>query len=942
MAVGGRDAVQNNAAQLVVEVNNQREYSPPGITGDNDDSWGYIPEPAVPFPEENKCKQTNSNRHRIHREAQYTTWKTKVIPALVQPYMELHLATKCGRTSPVIQSSPPLPRQRRPCTCGWRKKRIPVQVAFWNYIETVFITYCHCTPASATLIKMGLFGCAPIEPSMAFDINLLGLIQMNMTFLAPNVGGWALTLETFWRERGYSLGQRECVRRRFSNALHWYTVLLESVNKLVTDTILMSAPSDPLAPENTGHPPLQDTSVTDGAISMVDDVVPYASITRPGKHQLQEDQDPRSSAKKLKLSKATANDTSASAPALSEAHVDEEASKSPQTHPSEHLRSCCPLCFGSDPSMTPQNEEPHIIVCIDANFTQKCQKPKYDDPVLEHPSSYFLPEDELAEMERLVEEKRQLKGTKATAALLREMLKSFLPDDVLDECERSFIAAQEATAKASGKYYVDTGLMALVCRHDRLLWIVNLTTPGEKQYYAFALISRLMGEIPGHWRIGLLYDIACQLERSMLKHHILAEHYPRIMFGVSVFHAFGHQWPCQVHYHPRKHTLFGLSDGEGCERFWSSIRKLIPCLRISGRYRRRWILNRQFAANKQDSLRLLGLWIKRKLKSCDKKEKLAKKILKTQGVDEEQLRREWADQVRLLYSPLPGQKRSAGDEAIDRVLELRHERDDFQQRLSTLQRELEATDAKATETRAALAEDVLAARDGLNALTRRMQAAERSLGVTGRNKLESLKRNEFIRLRMNARALKTRIRARIRSQKFERSRLERVYRHQVSRDKDHSQTKNLLKRGHKAVGKLVNDFNRVVDKMKALKRKGHAPAVVRLPVRLETKKIFRLNIDDNIWDEDGLLDDEGQEPPGWLANQRIRDAIPALLECDRITEERARLTREEKAAMYWLKEEKRRITNTFIQNTDNAALGYQILIRLQDLLHASLQWKCSL
>jgi hypothetical protein len=27
---------------------------------------------------------------------------------------------------------------------------------------------------------------------------------------------------------------------------------------------------------------------------------------------------------------------------------------------------------------------------------------------------------------------------------------------------------------------------------------------------------------------------------------------------------------------------FGLSDGEGCERFWSAIKPLIPSLRVSG------------------------------------------------------------------------------------------------------------------------------------------------------------------------------------------------------------------------------------------------------------------------------------------------------------------------------------------------------------------------
>jgi len=56
----------------------------------------------------------------------------------------------------------------------------------------------------------------------------------------------------------------------------------------------------------------------------------------------------------------------------------------------------------------------------------------------------------------------------------------------------------------------------------------------------------------------------------------------RIEWAVSVFHAFGHQWPCQCIYSPRKKAGFGLTDGEGCERVWSQLRKLISVSRVSG------------------------------------------------------------------------------------------------------------------------------------------------------------------------------------------------------------------------------------------------------------------------------------------------------------------------------------------------------------------------
>ncbi|KAF9518714.1 hypothetical protein BS47DRAFT_1277968, partial [Hydnum rufescens UP504] len=51
--------------------------------------------------------------------------------------------------------------------------------------------------------------------------------------------------------------------------------------------------------------------------------------------------------------------------------------------------------------------------------------------------------------------------------------------------------------------------MAAICHHDRVLQLVNMTTAGEKQYYAIALLSSLFDELPSWWRLGVLYDIAC-------------------------------------------------------------------------------------------------------------------------------------------------------------------------------------------------------------------------------------------------------------------------------------------------------------------------------------------------------------------------------------------------------------------------------------------------
>lgn len=108
--------------------------------------------------------------------------------------------------------------------------------------------------------------------------------------------------------------------------------------------------------------------------------------------------------------------------------------------------------------------------------------------------------------------------------------------------------------------------MALLCHHDRVLWIVSMTSAGGKQHYTLALIETFFQHVLSFFKVGLLYDIGCQLHQSCIKWGFLERYLSRLSFAVSVFHAFGHQWACQLVYHPRKCVGFGLSDGKGCER----------------------------------------------------------------------------------------------------------------------------------------------------------------------------------------------------------------------------------------------------------------------------------------------------------------------------------------------------------------------------------------
>ncbi|KAI6009917.1 hypothetical protein PISMIDRAFT_630896 [Pisolithus microcarpus 441] len=87
-------------------------------------------------------------------------------------------------------------------------------------------------------------------------------------------------------------------------------------------------------------------------------------------------------------------------------------------------------------------------------------------------------------------------------------------------------------------------MMCAYCRTTKPPYQARPLTPGH--------VTPLLPPLPSNFHIGLLYDIGCQLEQSCRKWGFLKPFLPRISFAISVFHAFGHQWPCQLIYHPWK------------------------------------------------------------------------------------------------------------------------------------------------------------------------------------------------------------------------------------------------------------------------------------------------------------------------------------------------------------------------------------------------------
>jgi hypothetical protein len=89
-----------------------------------------------------------------------------------------------------------------------------------------------------------------------------------------------------------------------------------------------------------------------------------------------------------------------------------------------------------------------------------------------------------------------------------------------------------------------------------------------------------------------------------------------------------HEWSCQVKYNPRFNDWWGLSDGEGLERFWSFMSPLVSTLRVSTRLHR---LNSIQARAEHYSAQLtasLGDWFSKKLENCEETIQSSEEIIR--------------------------------------------------------------------------------------------------------------------------------------------------------------------------------------------------------------------------------------------------------------------------------------------------------------------------
>jgi hypothetical protein len=115
---------------------------------------------------------------------------------------------------------------------------------------------------------------------------------------------------------------------------------------------------------------------------------------------------------------------------------------------------------------------------------------------------------------------------------------------------------------------------------------------------------------------------------------------------------------------------------------------------------------------------------------------------------------------------------------VETILSLQHNLETFQAEVQDLEAQLLGPRHMADSVEFTI--QLNECRAKCNRFTLAIQRHRKALGVDDRLKLERLKNNVYLRIRMNALAVKHRLRGRIRQRKFEIEKLERAYRRTVN------------------------------------------------------------------------------------------------------------------------------------------------------------------
>ncbi|RDB16155.1 hypothetical protein Hypma_003347 [Hypsizygus marmoreus] len=158
------------------------------------------------------------------------------------------------------------------------------------------------------------------------------------------------------------------------------------------------------------------------------------------------------------------------------------------------------------------------------------------------------------------------KEQSATVSMLHgKEYKPQVPHEAVDECQSSYTAGNGGNMKTNMEKFDDSGVMALVCRHDIPLFMANIDSPGQQQKYAVALIEHQPQSLS-----FMMLDVSSIGAGSLWSNHQISAY--TLAHTMTSFQAMSAldsslQPPSCMRTGTNGR---GLSDCEGVEHLWSS------------------------------------------------------------------------------------------------------------------------------------------------------------------------------------------------------------------------------------------------------------------------------------------------------------------------------------------------------------------------------------
>ncbi|KAF8334705.1 uncharacterized protein EI90DRAFT_2914624 [Cantharellus anzutake] len=878
------------------------------------------------------------SKHALKRKRQHVCWDNIVLPQLIPVYTRWERLHYSG-----MKATP----RADPCNCEGSHQALKVVCMQFDRKDEVDLMVCNARPTwhqQKILVKLGMFPCAPCHPSLAVSIDVLEWVSLLSTFTALNNCAWAATMQIVLQRHSFHFDAKDSLRRRFTNALKYY----QSLKSLVQAELIHLA--------QTHMPPSQRLSM----------------ILQLQENDLDTDAGPSVSSLNSPHPGNTQNGTNFNAKTPinhrmyeNAHHIPSQGTPKADDQPSSFLHSRCPLCFGGSHTKA---EDVQVIVCCDANFQLKRIKDQdrwhgmegnigSKDPMFTSPRTVFLSDDFVQSWKNRVETirppKRTSKKRKEQAGEMvdiehapndvddRRELNLPVPNSTYDACSESFIAADGERIKASTDYFANTGVMGILCRHDIPLFLVNIQTAGEKQHYLFALIAKFFEHVPDWWQVGILYDIGCQGDRTLRKYNIAPEWQSQIAWGVSIFHAYGHQYACQLWYHPRKSKPRGLTDGEGCKRVWSQLQQLIPGLRVTGHYRRLFLIDLQVEHIESMKLPDIGKWLRDHLRRARERLDVAIARLENNGISAPDLLAQFEDQRCYYSKPLECQSKTAAQKLVDWVMSLKAEL----RTQETLYEELIHTrpgdddlvhQLELQQFMERVAKEILRLK-GLLATNMHKLGAQ---GDATLEELERLKKDEWTNELINFRVLRDQLIRKLRSRRFELSVLDHSKACTIDQNvKAH--VEKAAKSRLSAIDITLQKYNEKLELLRRLQHTSPAHHNKHIPPLLTCDTVLQLDVDQDLWQEFFDHDPGEGELPKWMTDSGVRGNIPYAQEMDNCQSEICRLTAEHANLRQWLAEEYAAYSSLFqsCQEKGSVDIAFLALNWLHELHDLSIPWQ---